>query len=320
MIDVLIPTYNPKSAHLTAALQSLQEQNFKDWRAFIHDDCSPKNETESIVRPFLTDSRITFKRSPDRLGIGGNWNACLKATSAPIVAYLFQDDTWHPEYLEAAEKVLKENPSAGFVSLDHEYRAEGGMTNLPLYEAVRTFKRQNVKAGLHRGREFLRFWIKQELHPNAIGEPDFVVMRRETMKRAGPFLEDMPQFLDTEYWLRLLEVCDWYNLADKEYGAFRVHPSAASAVNQITGQGLFDRLRCFERLISSLDGSDRKLALEARNHAVETMVAKYFARKESGAKVSSQGKGTLRAFCLRHPFLIMRSIVQYFLNGEKALR
>jgi hypothetical protein len=137
------------------------------------------------------------------------------------------------------------------------------------------------------------------------------------MQKAGPFLEDMPQFLDTEYWLRLLTVSDWMNQADKEYGAFRVHPSAASAVNQETGAGLFDRLRCFERLISRLSGTDRRVAIRARNAAVEKMVTKFRNRVGSGKKASGQGSSTLMLFCLRHPLLILTILIRSLVKRSR---
>lgn len=313
MIDVLIPTYNPKPAHLTAALRSLQSQSFRDWQALLHDDCSPNNETASIVEPFLADSRIRFVKSETRLGIGGNWNACLARTSAPLVAYLFQDDLWNPEYLQAAEKALREHPSAGFVSLEHAYKTEGGISIGPFYDAVHTFRETQISAGLHKGRELLRFWLRHELTPNIIGEPDFVVLRRSIMERAGPFHASMTQFLDSEYWLRLLQITDWVYLAG-DYGTFRVHPSAASAVNQESGQGIYDRLDCFEALIRNLRGEDRTLAITARNRALQTMIAKFFARIRSGKNVPGKGSGGLRSFALRHPLLVFSSLCRYALK------
>lgn len=315
-VDILIPTYNPKREHLAAALESLRGQSFQDWRALVHDDASPSVHTEDIVKPFLADTRIAFKKSPTRLGIGGNWNECLKQTSGECVAYLFQDDIWSPDYLAAAIDVLQNNPSVGFVSMDHAYKGEGDVTNVPLYDAVRRFKKTNVAPAFHSGKDFLKFWTKHELHPNVIGEPSFVVMRRSAMEKAGTFLEDMPQFLDTEYWLRMLTVSDWYNLADREYGVFRVHPDAASAINQESGQGLFDRLHCFERLIALLQGEDRTTAVQARNNAIQKMVTKFRYRIGSGKRSSSQGSGTLVRFCLRHPFLILRSVFRSVLRRE----
>lgn len=276
----------------------------------IHDDCSPKSEAKAIVEPFLNDPRLTFAASNQKLGIGRNWNVCIEKTSAPFIAFLFQDDVWSTEYLKNAVNILEHHPNVGFVSLRHEYRSEGDIRNFPLYEAVQSFKEKNISAGLHRGRELLRFWIDHELHPNIIGEPSFVVMRRETMRKAGPFLEDMPQFLDTEYWQRLLLISDCTVLNEKNYGVFRVHPKGASAVHQEMGTGLFDRLRCFECLIPALQGDDRAAAIRARNRAVAHMVEKFFTRVQSGKRASPQGSSMLVRFCLRHPILIGKSILK----------
>ena len=312
LVDVLLPTFKPNRAHLTEALESLLKQEFQDWHAFVHDDFSHGSETAAIVKPFLSDPRFTFAASNRQLGIGGNWNACIEQTSAPFVAFLFQDDLWSPSYLSDATSILKQHPTVGFVSMRHEYRSEGDIWNFSLYEVVQSFKEKNIAAGVHSGRELLRFWINHELHPNIIGEPSFVVMRRETMRKAGSFLEDMPQFLDTEFWQRLLLISDCTVLSTKNYGVFRVHPEGASAVNQEMGSGLFDRLRCFERLISALQGDDRKACIRARNRAVSHMVEKFFSRVKSGKKASPKGSSMLVRFCIRHPVLIGKSVLKYF--------
>lgn len=316
-VCVLIPTHNPNPSFLKEALMSLQAQTFQDWTALIHDDCSER-DAQKIIKPFLNDPRIRFVKSETRLGIGGNWNACVAKSDAPLVAFLFQDDIWNPDYLRSAVDALVKYPSAGFVSLDHAYKSEAGITNMPLYQAVRNFKRANVAGGPHAGKELLKFWIDHELHPNIIGEPSFVVLRRSIMKETGEFLNDMPQFLDTEYWLRLLMITDWIHLSDREYGMFRVHAQGASAMNQEAGEGLFDRLRCFERLISSLRGELHSAAVTARNDAVQTMIEKFFNRVGSGKKASSKGSGTLLKFCLRYPLVIMAGIGRYFLRKKSA--
>ncbi len=312
-VSVLIPTYNPSKEFLTEALQSLRKQSFQDWTALIHDDCSDI-DTEKIVAPFLSDPRFVFTKSPRRLGIGGNWNECVEQSKAPVIAFLFQDDVWDPDYLRSAVEALQKHPRAGFVCLDHVYFGDANVTTMPLYQAVRTFKKKNIQSGVHHGKELLRFWIKHELHPNFIGEPSFVVMRRSVMQHAGTFLTDMPQFLDTEYWLRLLAMTDCICLYDREYGIFRVHSEAASAVNQEAGEGLYDRLRCFERLLPLLNGENRLAAIDARNRAVGKMIAKFFNRVGSGKKASTKGGSTLVKFCLRHPLVIGTGILHYFLK------
>lgn len=311
MIDVLIPTYNPKPDHLAAALTALQKQTFQGWHAFIHDDSSSVN-VYAMVEPFLKDSRITFVQSDKRLGIGGNWNACVRQTNSPVVAFLFQDDQWAPNYLTDAYAALEKNPTVGFVTMNHTYQIEGGMDVAPLYKAVETL-RSGMSPGVHKREEVLRYWIDRELTPNIIGEPCFVVMRRSAMQQAGAFLENMPQFLDVEYWLRLLLKNDWYFLPGN-YGAFRVHSSGASAQNQASGEGLFDRLRCFEMLIQNLDGQIKKLAKRSRNHALQTMIGKFFRRVESKKTISKKGGSGLFSFCVRHPLLISKALLAYLLG------
>ncbi len=314
-IDVLIPTYNSNPAHLREALESLKNQTFSDWKAFIHDDCSSV-DVRAIVEPFLADSRFQFKKSEKRLGIGGNWNACIAHTSAPIVTFLFQDDIWSPTYLEQAVNVLHANPSVGFVSMEHEYQFDNGSPDTGCYTEVADAKK-DLSAGLHGGMEMFHWWLKRELHPNVIGEPSFVVMRRDVLKKAGPFLEDMQQCLDMEMWIRMLLISDWYDERSASFGIFRVHANAASARNRLEGHGLFDRLRCFEIVIGLLRGDDRKIAMKHRDLAIRTMIGKFFARRKEGLTMKGgSGNGKFKKFCLRHPLLILRAILTYFFSSK----
>lgn len=313
-IDILIPVYNPDPLHLAEALAGLKTQTVQEWHALICDDGSPV-DVQKMIATDLADPRISFVRNEKRLGIGGNWNACARQTHAEFIAYLFQDDVWTPTYLQEALRIMLENPTVGFVSLEHGYDT----TDLPQaskgYDAVRRFRSENVQAGFHRGSALLQWWVKHELTPNIIGEPSFVVMRREMYAKMGPFLADMPQFLDTEYWTRLLLACDWYFLRGS-YGSFRVHPAGASAVNQETGQGLFDRLRCFGLLMNELGGEERAAVVRARRKALRGMIGKFFGRVGSGKKVSAQGSGELRHFCLHHPIDVLRAFIEYLMKGN----
>jgi hypothetical protein len=160
----------------------------------------------------------------------------------------------------------------------------------------------------------LSWWIENELHPNIIGEPPFVIIKKELYETVGPFNEEMPQFLDVEYWLRCLQVSDWYNHTEA-LGSFRVHNAGASAQNEASGAGIYDRLRCFEKLIETLEGELKKEATTARNSALEKMIGKYLDRLKEGKGV--QGKrGHLKKFCLRHPLLIGTSAVRVIIQRK----
>lgn len=314
-VAVLIPTYNPDPALLKEALDRLKNQTYEGWTALIHDDCSTV-DTEAIVKPYLQDERFTFKKSPERLGIGGNWNACVKQCDAEYAAFLFQDDLWEPAYLKEALEVLEAHPTVGFVSMEHTYKMEGMADVAPLYEDVYRYRQEKISEGFHSGPAVLRRWIDMGLTPNIIGEPSFVVMRKEALDKMGPFLTDMPQFLDVEYWTRLLLGYDWF-WKRGSFGAFRVHAGGASAINQKEGAGLFDRLRCFGLLIDELSGDTKKAAMQARADALRKMFGKFFRRIGKKGKVSAQGSGELKRFCLRHPLQIISAFLAYLTKGDK---
>ena len=279
VVTVCIPTYEPKPEHLQAAVDCALKQTFSDWELIIHDDAS-KSDVESIVKPHLTDKRIRFFRSAKNLGIGGNWNAAMQKGSAPFVAYLFQDDLWHSEYLQRSLNILMRQTDVGFTAVNHDYRIEGATaaTATGIYKEVEDLRKEIMADGRIVHAPFMQMWLERGLRPNLIGEPSFVVLRRELMERAGPFLEDMKQGLDAEYWIRCLLLSDAWWIAGI-LGSFRVHASAATAKNEESGAGRMDRLRTFRILINALPaGALKTLARRIRRRELLKMVGKFGAR------------------------------------------
>lgn len=311
-----MPTYEPKPLHLKEAVESVLAQTEKNWVLFIHDDSSTEDVAD-ILKPYLSDPRITFKRGEKNLGIGGNWNHCLSNANGTYIQYLFQDDVWKPEYLAKAVAALESTPKAGFASVGHTYAFEGPSDTKPLYDALLDLKKHELTPGWHDGREMLQWWMDRGIHPNVIGEPSFVMMRATTVMAAGTFLEDMPQFLDVEYWTRLLRISDWMNVTE-DHGSFRVHPSAASARNQEAGVGLFDRLRTMEMVLKASEGTQRSLAKKAVAQQLGLMIGKYMKRKQSGKAIAESGGGAAKKFILKHPLLTLRGYFSYLTNSQKS--
>ncbi|MSR86785.1 glycosyltransferase [Candidatus Peribacteria bacterium] len=290
IVSVCLPTYEPDPAYLKAAIESVLAQTFTDWELIIHDDASKKDVIE-VVRPFLSDPRIRFHRSDVRLRIGGNWNACAWMGSAPFVAYMFQDDLWHPDYLQRSLEVLQREQDVGFTAADHTYLIEGSTaaSSTGIYGEVDALRKSQMTEGRIHREAFLTAWIERGLRPNLIGEPSFVVLRRSLMEEVGPFLEDMKQGLDAEYWVRCLLRTDGWWLAGS-LGEFRVHAAAATAKNEESGAGKADRLRIFRSLAKALPpGPMKTLAKRKLRWEFLGMMAKFFVRA-----AALRGRGTRR--------------------------
>jgi glycosyltransferase involved in cell wall biosynthesis len=312
-VDVLIPTYNPGVEHLRTALNALLAQQYPHWEAFIHDE-SDTVDVRAIVEPYLRDPRLRFEKSDKRLGIGGNWNACLTKTENPVIAYLFHDDEWLPQYLARAVAVLEQHPAVGLVSMDHAYRIEGPFETSMGYTTLEHWKREIFTEGVIGGPAFLSRWIESGIWPNLIGEPSFCVLRRAVTDRVGLWNERMPQSLDAEYWVRLLPYCDWY-FAAEICGFFRVHEEGTTARNRKEGKGLFDRFQILDDLVERLPpGPERTHARNAQIRQFQVMFARFVEKYLKGDRVSRGGSGIVRTFVRRHPFLVLRAIARAFLS------
>lgn len=312
-VSILLPTYEPKPEHLRETLECLRQQTFTDWTAIIHDDAST-SDVSAMIEPYLHDPRFSLVRGDRRRGMGGNWNQCLKQASALFVQFLFQDDFWRPDYLKRCLKVLEADPTLGFVATEKHYQIDGEPqfveAKRDYYDRVREAQRA-IRAGKHDGLQYLSQWMEQGLHPNTIGEPCFVMLRRSIINQVGLFSEELKQGLDMEYWIRCLLKSPWFFLRG-ELGAFRVHADGTSARNYSAGQGFADRLHCFDLLVDSLPTPAlRSEARRIRRRELSVMLAKFLARRKVGGTARGNGGGAMMTFFTKHPVLSTIGVLGY---------
>ena len=58
LVSVIMPSYNT-AEYISESIASVQKQTYTDWELIIVDDCSTDN-TDEIVKPFLSDKRIKY--------------------------------------------------------------------------------------------------------------------------------------------------------------------------------------------------------------------------------------------------------------------
>ncbi len=193
--------------------------------------------------------------------------------------------------------------------MNHRYQHDDELWTKEGYEILENIKENALRPGMWNSEAFLKMWLERNMHPNLIGEPSFVVMRKSLVDAVGPFDEHMTQFLDVEYWLRCLLKTDWYYEASLQ-GTFRIHADAASFLNNDSGQGLYDRLTCYERLIESLHGDMKDLAIRSRNRSVQDMIKKFLVRVKKGKAASRHGSSRVIKFVLKHPYIVAKGFVK----------
>lgn len=110
-VSVIIPTYNG-NRHLGEAIQSVLNQTYQNYELIVVNDASPDDPAEVMVK--FDDPRIRYIVHERNRGVDQTRNTGICSSSGEIVAFLDQDDYYHPEKLEAHVRFYEQHPKIGF--------------------------------------------------------------------------------------------------------------------------------------------------------------------------------------------------------------
>jgi glycosyltransferase involved in cell wall biosynthesis len=108
-VAVVIPAYNP-GPHLSRSLGSVLGQDFTDWECIVVDDGS---EPAVDLAALTSDPRVRLHRQPNA-GVSVARNVGVGLGDSRWVAFLDQDDEWHPSKLARQVALLRDDPDAAF--------------------------------------------------------------------------------------------------------------------------------------------------------------------------------------------------------------
>ena len=93
IVSIIMPSYNSEK-HIFEAIESVINQDFKDWELLIADDGS-KDSTLEIALDFQKiDERIKVFLNKNKKGAAGARNTCLEQSTGRFIAFLDSDDIW----------------------------------------------------------------------------------------------------------------------------------------------------------------------------------------------------------------------------------
>lgn len=209
-VSIVIPTYN-YARFLDDAIQSALSQTFTDFDLTIVDNCS-NDGTKIVVEKYLADPRVNYYVNERNLGVVGNFNRCLELANGEYVKFLCADDKFDPTILEKYVPIMDTDQGISLITCDKQ--AFGSKTHETITPV--TFKQAGQKCVL----EMLKnnyCWI---------GEPTSVMFRKKHLS-VGKFSTEFSQYVDWEYWIRLLSVGDCYIVPEK-LAYVRFHPGTVS--------------------------------------------------------------------------------------------
>jgi glycosyltransferase involved in cell wall biosynthesis len=107
LVSIIMPSYNTAS-FIAESIQSVLAQSYKDLELIIVDDCSPDN-TDDVVKPYLSDERIRYLKNEKNSGAAVSRNRALREAKGKWIAFLDSDDLWMPEKLQKQVRFMEKN-------------------------------------------------------------------------------------------------------------------------------------------------------------------------------------------------------------------
>src|ERR1035437_3863021 len=143
LVSILVPVFNGEP-FLAECLESILAQDLGNYEVLISDDGSTDGSAAVIQRYVQRDSCIRWWRNPRNLGIGGNFNASLKAARGEYLKFVLQDDKLlDPSALRRMVAAMESDASVSLVgSASHLIDAQSR-----LLQVCNRFRRSGVQDG-----------------------------------------------------------------------------------------------------------------------------------------------------------------------------
>jgi glycosyltransferase involved in cell wall biosynthesis len=107
IVSIILPTFN-RGKYIHGAIESVQSMSFKYWELIIVDDGS-KDETNIIIRKYLSDQRILYLLNEKNQGAAFARNLGLKKSKGKYICYLDSDNTFSHNFMSLAVEFLTKN-------------------------------------------------------------------------------------------------------------------------------------------------------------------------------------------------------------------
>ena len=126
LVSIIMPSYNT-GKYIRQTIESVLAQSYKNWELIIVDDCSTDN-TDEVVKPFLSEQRIKYLKNEMNSGAAVSRNRALREAKGKWIAFLDSDDLWKPEKLYKQINFM-ENNGCSFSYTNYSEIDEDGKPN-----------------------------------------------------------------------------------------------------------------------------------------------------------------------------------------------
>ena len=236
--SVVIPNFNHGS-YLKDAIDSVLNQDFKDWELLIVDNYSTDNSDEVISS--YNDSRIRVFKIKNKGVIAKSRNLGIKNAQAKWIAFLDSDDIWYFNKLSKLRELTDKNFD---IICSNEYRND-------LKEGVKKPLYYNLKSN--------NFYRELLVKGNALSTSATIVSRDFLNKNKLGFSEslDFITVEDYDFWMQIALKNGSFGFCKEFLGEFRIHESNNSNNFKLHSNNLIKLLKKHVNEIQDFSEKDK---------------------------------------------------------------
>jgi glycosyltransferase involved in cell wall biosynthesis len=217
-VSVVIPAFQ-SAARIGRTLSLLQRQTFADFEVIVVNDGSTDGTSDVVRQAIAADARIRLIEQPNR-GIAAARNRGVEAATGEVLAFLDDDDLWHPRKLELQVARLAAKPDAAVVSC---YSA--------LVDAAGRLLGWRV-GGTPEGDVY-----REMLEWDMVSGGSVALVARRPLEDAGGFDAALPDREDWDLWIRLARRHPFTCVPQTLVGYTRRAGSASQSYDQMLEHG-----------------------------------------------------------------------------------
>lgn len=210
-LSVTVLNYN--YAHLlTACVESILSQTFKDFALVIIDDCSI-SDCGDLLNRFLHDSRVTIIRHPSNAGFRASLRegSSVHSTSKYLTVISADDYVSSPQSFQRQVDLLESDVTTSMCFTAFERVSQGSQ----VLDVSVPWNCSTIISGEH--------FLDLLMQPNGIPVlHSGTMIRRSAFASTGGYSQSLEHLLDTDLWSRLVEVGPVAYISEICY-SYRVH-------------------------------------------------------------------------------------------------
>lgn len=225
-VDIIMPVYNPNS-WLKSAIESVLEQTYRDWILWIIDDNSRnKKEIIKVFEEFEADGRVKLITLERNVKQALARNIAAERGSGDLIAFIDQDDRWHPEKLNNQVRCF-EDVNIGVVHADIEKIDVNGelIQGLSTAENEKRVRYSSDKTD----KESLLCLLCRKNGLRLVS----TMIKRDAWKRVGGYSVDSQGMEESDLWIRLAGTGTHFKHLPKVLAYRRIHDSNCSSMRML---------------------------------------------------------------------------------------